>query len=318
MAYMALSRRRRRKNPPKDHNHASQQSDPEQRIDVNGDNDSDESKSGWGSLDEALLQIVGGNSSAVEEAEVSRRLSSLNVSEGQSRLSDHMYSKPPSGNMPDSFPGDATSDRLGKRHCRKRSCKRNRKRTKKIRSADCPAIPGFLGKQKRISHWLDGSRVCSHTPASPLSSENQTTGQNHKGDSSETSSRAVTDESDSPDDADMCQLIDDTGAVVLTSMNTLGLMNTWMCYQNADGLKVHCRTRTLHSKLKLIDVHPSISQIMIFSVSFSGYNFALDLRTCTIIWEIFVLNFFVLNFLCVKFSCSNIFVDLGNPQKLNA
>ena len=217
MAYSSVSRRRRRKNRPKDYDRTSQQSDPEQRIDVNSENDSNESKNGWGSLDEALLQIVTGNSSAFEEAEVSRRLSSLNVSEGQSRCSDHMYSKLPSGTMPDSLPGDACNDRLRKRHCRKRNCKRNRKRTKKIRSADCPAIPGFLGKQKRISHWLDSSRACSHTPTSPLSSENQATGQNHKGDSSETSSRAFTDESDSPDDADMCQLIDDTGAAVLTS-----------------------------------------------------------------------------------------------------
>ena len=186
---------------------------------MNSESDSNESRNGWGSLDDALLQIVTGNSSAFEEAEVSRRLSSLNVSEGQSRCSDHMYSTIlPSGAMPDSLPGGDTShDRLGKRHCRKRNCKRNRKRTKKIRSADCPAIPGLSGKQKRVSHWLDSSLACSHTPASPLSSENQATGQNHKGDSSETSSRAFTDESDSPDDAHMCQLIEDTGGAVLTS-----------------------------------------------------------------------------------------------------
>lgn len=211
------NRRRRHKNPVKDYNASGQQSDPEQRIDVNSDHESNESRGGWGSLDEALLQIAGGNSSsAVEEAEVSRRLSSLNVSDGQCRLSDHMYSKLPSGTLLECLPGDTPSDQLRKRHCRKRSCKRNRKRTKKARSADSAATSGFAGKQKRVSHLIDKPRVCSHTPTSPLSSENQATGQNHRGDSSETSSRAVTDESESPDNADVCQLIDDAGVLFLT------------------------------------------------------------------------------------------------------
>ena len=159
------TRRRHKKKYNKRH---SYHSEPEEfREPKTSDNDSRQEK--WDSLDELALTDYANNAACNDpatvrdEMEVTRRLSSLNVSVvscGNELTNDPcaiMTSDveticsefPPSATLVDSLPGDFFPlDRLKERQLRKRSCKRNRKRTKKAK-----ALPSTEeGKHKRSFH----------------------------------------------------------------------------------------------------------------------------------------------------------------------
>ncbi len=161
------TRRRHRKQYNKQYTYYS---DPDKSCEPkHSDNDSRKDK--WDSLDELALTDYANNAACNDpatvrdEMEVTRRLSGLNVSVvscGHDLTRDPcavMTSDveticsefPPSATLLDNLPGDfVPMDRLKERQLRKRSCKRNRKRTKKLKADE--TLSAAISKHRKSSH----------------------------------------------------------------------------------------------------------------------------------------------------------------------
>lgn len=142
-----------------------------------------------------------------DEMDVTRRLSSLNVCDLMTSDVETIYSEfPPSATLVDNLPGEFVPlERLKERQYRKRSSKRNRKRTKKAKallpgSEESMSIP--VGKHRRPSHasrqrfnpiaWVRSTGEPVHK-CSP-GNEHLETARYY----SDASSRALTDSDESP------------------------------------------------------------------------------------------------------------------------
>ena len=211
-------------------------SDPEDHNYVKNTNKTeiiDEDNSGWDSLDDQTLLDYAENaaindpSTLVDEMEVTKRLSGLNVSaivelpESSIVTSDveTVFSELPSTILLDD-PGEReTLTRLEERYCRKRGSKRNRKRTKKVKILPPELEEGESmaervgGKYRRATYvsklrfnpisWCKQSSVLTDDSQQGLTTEpDHTTGLVGP---SDTSSRALT-ESDSPTVDDIIML----------------------------------------------------------------------------------------------------------------
>ena len=183
----------------------------------------------WESLDDLALIDYATNAASNDavtihdEMEVTRRLSSLNVSAAccsndlnvMTSDVETIYSEfPPSATLADNLPGEFLPlERLKERQCRKRSSKRNRKRTKKIKALILPpgiseetmAVPvGRNRKPSQISKlrfnpidWVHSTGEPSHVNPLPsyLKEGEEERLKDHYSDAS---SRALTDSDESP------------------------------------------------------------------------------------------------------------------------
>lgn len=135
-------------------------------------NDSNTTRGKWESLDDLALLDYSNNaayndaSTMNDEMEVTKRLSSLNVSAVSCCGADHIctavmtsdvetiYSEfPPFATLADNLPGELVpSERLKERQMRKRSSRRSRKRTKKARNTcKCPCPEETVATRHRKS-----------------------------------------------------------------------------------------------------------------------------------------------------------------------
>lgn len=166
----------------------------------------DDERSGWDSLDERTLLDYMDNVTKYDEMEVTQKLSGLNVSafieqpEVVTSDVDTIYSELPSATILDS----SCHGNVERRYCRKRFSKRNRKRTKKLKTLSLEhqqVVDYLFKKHKKPRNFIKESSL--------IVDDGQSVIMNDKVKVSDTSSRGLTD-SDSP-------IIDDI--VMLESSN---------------------------------------------------------------------------------------------------